>query len=1083
VNRASACALLAALCLSALLGVLPGARGVAGAQPPPVEPEPASPPDPGAAGEAPPPPIVPRPPDLWTEWEVQAAPGARLLEDRAAVRALFEPDMRTHQALTEQAQRDLEEAALRLGYQLVQLEIVRPPEGGVRAVLHLAPRLIIRRVAVNIDQWTRLAVKEQIERRLRLRPGDPLAEAGPRREAQLRDEEGRLTEFLKDDGFFEAKVEVRAEPSGPNGVVLYIDADLGPDYYVGQITVKPDGPLALSRTEIGNVFDHCRLRILGACRWRSRFTHGQHKADLQRLTEMYQRRGYPAARVRSDYDNSTSFNRATRTVDFELRIDERRRLAIEFEGNDKVLFADDLLARQLTFDEAGSADDLEVAASALAIQRFYQQRGWFDAAVSWERERKRVEDRGGDRSFDLIRFRIDAGAVRRVRGVEIVGARAIPEDELRALIETRAAPTSFRLIGGTTTVTSELLQGDVARITQRYQARGFLEARVRVHAAPQRAALGDAALAAALLAAGRGAGDLYVRFTIEEGPRTEIAWVDVAFDGPHQATRQEVLDQLDLRPGTPYHVTDLQNRGRALGEWYWRGGGEGGRGGGGVRKGRGCWVGGSHLPPPPPPARVQLDVREEAPGRMAVVYRIDELQELRIGKVVVRGNFRTKQWVIQDELGFREGELLTAQLYQRGKRRLHATGLFAAVDLDLVNFDQGAEETTHVVVRVVERHDVKLYIDGEVGYSDQKKAYLRAAPVFPNPLRNGIALELGLTAGLDLLSGERAFESEELAIRVPRWVTRDRLKIVDPDVQLSALRRIQQTERFGELTTYSGTVAATRTWSRSASKARDARATSATLRYDFRLRNRNEDSVRLAGNNATVERTQVQSRTGIVGVGVTLDQRVEASGHLNPLAPYRGWKLDGGVGLASRYLLGQDDFVKLNAAGQWIRQLSRRVQLRLEGRYDQGIPLGNAVLLPEVERFFGGGDDTVRGFPQDRLAIEIIEQPVPPFEGVTQVRVLPAGGNIRILGTVDLQLTLWRIKSLPVASALFVDTGIITNSYAALGPEDVRPAVGVALARLLTPLGGLSLEWALPLLPRPHDPPLGRLHFVVALRY
>jgi hypothetical protein len=35
----------------------------------------------------------------------------------------------------------------------------------------------------------------------------------------------------------------------------------------------------------------------------------------------------------------------------------------------------------------------------------------------------------------------------------------------------------------------------------------------------------------------------------------------------------------------------------------------------------------------------------------------------------------------------------------------------------------------------------------------------------------------------------------------------------------------------------------------------------------------------------------------------------------------------------------------------------------------------------------------------------------------------------------------------------------------------------------LTPFGGLSMEWAIPMLPRAHDPPLGRLHFLVALRY
>jgi outer membrane protein assembly factor BamA len=70
-----------------------------------------------------------------------------------------------------------------------------------------------------------------------------------------------------------------------------------------------------------------------------------------------------------------------------------------------------------------------------------------------------------------------------------------------------------------------------------------------------------------------------------------------------------------------------------------------------------------------------------------------------------------------------------------------------------------------------------------------------------------------------------------------------------------------------------------------------------------------------------------------------------------------------------------------------------------------------------------------------------------------------------------------------VASAIFVDAGAITNTYATLDVEDVRPSVGLALARILTPFGGLSFEWAVPMFPRIVDPPLGRFHIVVALRY
>ena len=39
------------------------------------------------------------------------------------------------------------------------------------------------------------------------------------------------------------------------------------------------------------------------------------------------------------------------------------------------------------------------------------------------------------------------------------------------------------------------------------------------------------------------------------------------------------------------------------------------------------------------------------------------------------------------------------------------------------------------------------------------------------------------------------------------------------------------------------------------------------------------------------------------------------------------------------------------------------------------------MLLPEVERFFAGGDTTVRGYKDDRLATEIVQVGVPPLGG------------------------------------------------------------------------------------------------------
>ena len=156
-------------------------------------------------------------------------------------------------------------------------------------------------------------------------------------------------------------------------------------------------------------------------------------------------------------------------------------------------------------------------------------------------------------------------------------------------------------------------------------------------------------------------------------------------------------------------------------------------------------------------------------------------------------------------------------------------------------------------------------------------------------------------------------------------------------------------------------------------------------------------------------------------------------------------------------------------------------------RYDHGVPFGGAVLLPEVERFFAGGDATVRGYSNERLATEVIQVGLPPYDNISQIRVIPAGGNIRVLGSLDAQVRIWKI----FAGALFTDAGLITNQWSTVDvnrkwgfvPDipQLRPSVGMGL-RFLTPFGIGALEYAVPLRVQLGDDPRGKVHFYFAAR-
>src|SRR5262249_51860005 len=151
---------------------------------------------------------------------------------------------------------------------------------------------------------------------------------------------------------------------------------------------------------------------------------------------------------------------------------------------------------------------------------------------------------------------------------------------------------------------------------------------------------------------------------------------------------------------------------------------------------------------------------------------------------------------------------------------------------------------------------------------------------------------------------------------------------------------------------------------------------------------------------------------------------------------------------------------ELSLSGQYFFRLpesfSRRVLVSNALRYDQGFPLRGAVLLPAVERFTAGGDSTVRGYEEDRVHTEIIESPVQPISGVSQFKVVPAGGNVRVIHNLDVQVEVWDhsfVGGMPIASAVFLDTGLVTNSFQGFHVSQIRQGLGIAIARLITPIG------------------------------
>lgn len=1026
----------------------------------------------------------------WTDFEVRG----RLIDQPETVKALLEPTLQQYRtSLSAQTLPEIAQMVARFGYQLTG-----QTTQDTKLILALAPLPLVRKVDVDItDQsFFAKALDDEIKRRMGIRRGSYLPWDPIRRQCAMLEEQQRIEQYLFDEGYFDATVKLYSVPIDVQFADVRAAVKLNSKYAVGTVTVAcPPGAerrkgrcydtltgalneLPIRDAEVREVFKHdrrCVITAIGLCIGGG-FSRSRYQEDIKTVRDRLQTLGYPGVRVQAS-DPISAIDRRKHTVNPVISIDPRRLVEVEFLGIDRDVFSEETLHKRLTFNAAGSADDMEADDSARSLTDYLQTRGYFDARVTWTRERIDFEPRPNTNEvplhFDRVRFMIDTGEARRVASVEFVGNTAISSEALRALVATKVANVGGALFGTISAATSAQLILDQERIKEAYHLAGYADARVFPSATVTPAAIDNAAMTAALLGVDSG-NQLHVRFTIEEGEPAQLTRIVVAADHGEldDALCAEILAELSSQlrkrqiarrsdkdkcastiSGLKFRYDDVAGTRERLRDYL-------------LRSGR---------------ARAQVDYVAVPFGinRIEARYTIRKPERLKIGKIIIRGAIRTKPALIRSELKLSEGDTLTTDALAGGARRLRNTGLFEAVNIDMPDLDCENQErpcnsdVINAVVRVEERYVYTAEVGVEGGYSSLNGAFGTVRSIQANVLGRGILLRFSGTYGTRLREAEGT-------LRLPQWMVRRYTAIparLAFTTELTGLYRQQQTDRFGELTTQGATLGISRQWGRARAENRVANTKGVGLAYEFRVRIRNVDALRPIGADMDESQVAISTRIGSLRFNAEWDQRVDRNGQLSPLSPEAGFRIDGSLAYASPAFFGQDRFVKLSLGASKFFPIGNNLILRMDARYDHGFPLGSSVLLPEVERFFAGGDSTVRGYAENRLKTEIIQVAVPPLDNVTQIRVIPVGGNIRSLASIDAQVRIWKL----LAGAMFADAGLVTNSWQTVTPVDIRPSVGMGL-RALTPFGIGALEYAVPIRPRLGDDPRGRIHFYFAAR-
>jgi len=798
--------------------------------------------------------------------------------------------------------------------------------------------------------------------------------------------------------------------------------------------VRPQGNRAIKDSELLDVFSH------GWSIW-GRFSMARAREDARKAEKLLKERGYPAARVLPEFDEKRDADPVRRRISLPMKVTEKRRVEIHFVGN-RVL-SERELGDQLTIFTTGAYDEIELEESARSIQRFYQQRGHFEARVTFRRRRIAAPPVKGepaptephDQATEIedITFLVDEGPELRVREVEVVGEGdaqlTFTASELvsKAAIETKTYPRLGVIgLGSGGYVTALQLHQDAERLVAYYRIKGFPQTKVRAEVARDPSAFNAlGALGAASAGAGQDQTDLYVRFYVEEGKRELCDQVLVEFVGDHVKSEAEVTKLLKLSAGAPYTDDMLASALLSVTNSY------------------------KSLARPYVKVDFSGSTWNEDHTRLSVRLRITEGPAVRFGEIIIRGNFSTRARVILKDLPFKRGDAFDLTKLEEGERNLQTHFIFGAVRMVPIGLSQQKTEVP-ILVTVRERYiDYGGFLLSAGVSSDRLPyyAYVSAGYLWSNFFGFGSQFEIQGHSGFSREAWSVLGRYTDPRVFGPKW----RLDLI-------GFGRSEVTNRLGTILVYGGSLAVTRFL---------LPELRTYLRYDFYRSQIAVGVTRLPGSNES-QSVPDNTNTGKISLGLVWDRRVGVDGQPNPLAPYKGWLLQGQVGWATPYLGGDNHFLILAAQAMVVQPFTIRksgFSFLANLRYDQGIPFDSPA-LPAVERFFAGGDTATRGYEPDQLKTEIIRTGVSPLPGESGFRVVPQGGNVRVLSTVEIQFPIAKTfigLPFPWVGAVFYDTGAVFDAWNTLRVADVKHSIGLSFLRLQTPIGSISVEYAYPL--------------------
>ena len=346
---------------------------------------------------------------------------------------------------------------------------------------------------------------------------------------------------------------------------------------------------------------------------------------------------------------------------------------ITFEGNDEL--TTEKLKEGMTLLPRTAFNIQLIQEAAEKIRLKYQDDGYYDAVVV----PAITELRGGDRN---VVFYIEEGKKVKLSEIIITGNKALSADEIKKPLKTQEH-WLFSFLGRSGTLRTEELKEDLETIRNLYYNKGYIQVQVDepvirqktvtkvVHGKPTTTIV---------------KGKLVVSINIKEGDQFKVG--SVAFKGNSLLSDSELEKEIKLKQGDIFSREVLRQDVNRIMDRY-----------DGLAR--------------PFASVVPLFNIDQVKKTVAINIDIQEGGEVRIGRINISGNSKTRDKVIRREMRLDEGDLYSKKAIKRSYERINNLNFFETVDITPERRQQ--EPVMDLNVKVKEKMTGMLSLGG--GYS------------------------------------------------------------------------------------------------------------------------------------------------------------------------------------------------------------------------------------------------------------------------------------------------------------------------------------------------------------------------------